>query len=89
MCTGNNFSCETEALIRVGGFDEGIDNQWGVEDIELGYRLQQSGWGFIYDHTAYNYHICHFRKTYREELIHSFHLFYEKYKDDIILNIPK
>lgn len=89
LCTGNNFSCETDALLRVGGFDEKIDAQWGVEDIELGYRLKQNGFAFIYDHSAYNYHICHFRKTYKEELMSSFKLFYEKHKDEIILNIPK
>ncbi len=50
-----NASVAREALVRVGMFDEHF-TQYGHEDLELGYRLRQSGLQIRYEPTAVNYH---------------------------------
>ena len=42
-----NVSCRRDALLKVGGFDEGF-TVYGVEDIDLGYRLEMYGERMIY-----------------------------------------
>lgn len=36
-------SVSRENLIQIGGFDKNYDGRWGVEDNDVGYRLQQEG----------------------------------------------
>lgn len=87
-CTGGNVSCPLELLKQVGLFDEELDQRWGCEDLELGYRLYKYGANFHFCNEACNYHISHFRKTYYEDLKFSMSRFYEKHKDSFIINLP-
>ncbi|MFA5508327.1 MAG: glycosyltransferase [Vulcanimicrobiota bacterium] len=50
-----NASARKADLLRVGGFDEDFTG-YGHEDLELGYRLQQSGCVLRYNPFAVNYH---------------------------------
>jgi len=50
-----NASVAREALIRVGMFDDRF-TAYGHEDLELGYRLRQSGLQIRYEPAAVNYH---------------------------------
>lgn len=43
-----NFSVPTDTVREVGGYDEVFDGAWGHEDVELAYRLYQSGVNFVY-----------------------------------------
>jgi glycosyltransferase involved in cell wall biosynthesis len=58
-------SCRREALLRVGGFDEGY-TVYGVEDVDLGYRLWVHGEKMIYRKSALVTHDYH--PTYEEFL---------------------
>lgn len=60
-----NVSCRTEALQKVGGYDEGF-TVYGVEDIDLGYRLEMYGERMIYRQEAAAVHDYH--PTYTEFL---------------------
>jgi len=57
MC-GGNVSISAEMFQRTGGFDENFTG-WGLEDIELAYRLHNNGARFIYEPEAVNYHQTH------------------------------
>lgn len=50
-----NASAPRQALLDVGLFDENF-TVYGHEDLELGYRLQKSGWTIQYNAQAVNYH---------------------------------
>lgn len=60
-----NVSCRTEALRKVGGYDEGF-TVYGVEDIDLGYRLEMYGERMIYRKEASAVHDYH--PTYQDFL---------------------
>ena len=45
-------------LQQVGGFDENFTG-WGLEDIELAYRLHRAGARFVYEPEAASYHQAH------------------------------
>ena len=53
-----NFSVRAETLQQTGGFDETFRG-WGLEDIELGYRLHRHGVRFICEPAAASYHQVH------------------------------
>lgn len=89
MCTGGNFSCEVSVISDIGAFDEKLDVRWGVEDLELGYRLNQKNYTFLYIEEASNYHITHYRESFEDDLRFSLELFYDKYKDPIILKLDE
>lgn len=84
LCTGGNFSCTRDDFTSTGYFDEDIDKEWGVEDIEFGYRFMLGKKNIVYSDEAYNYHICHYRESYKEELINSCNLFYKKHNDPLL-----
>lgn len=48
-----------DTYINSGGFDEEFGKNWGAEDIELGYRLFNSGCSFVINKNANCYHIEH------------------------------
>lgn len=53
-----NVSVDKNTFINVGGFDENITG-WGMEDIELGYRLFRLGVRFVYVQEAKGIHLPH------------------------------
>lgn len=83
--TGANVSLSKKWLEDVGGFDERFGANWGCEDMELGYRLYQKGYKFIYGNNAVNYHMSHYRKTYKDEHSITSSYFFEKFNDSKIL----
>lgn len=65
----NNFSTRKRDLAAIGGWDEGLsDGYGGIDDWELGYRLQQAGVQFVFDPHATAFH-C-WVKPLHEELEH-------------------
>ncbi len=77
-----NMSIEKKLLIDIGKFDSEFKG-WGVEDIELGYRLYQKGYIFWYYDNIINYHIEHHRDASKmnEELLENMRRFLNKHKD--------
>ena len=57
LWTGN-VSIPRKALIDIKGFDEGFTS-WGIEDVELGYRLHKEGLKFIFNKEAKSIHFPH------------------------------
>ncbi|GAB3982216.1 galactosyltransferase-related protein [Plantactinospora veratri] len=57
---GLNFSISAEDYWRVDGFDEGIV-RWGLDDLELGFRLFKAGLEFRLSRTAWAVHAPHER----------------------------
>lgn len=56
----NNASVKKSDLVNVGMFEKTFTNKyWGVEDIELGYKLFNAGLSFIFDKKAVGYHQYH------------------------------
>lgn len=53
-----NISVRRERLIEAGMFNDGFVG-WGLEDSELGYRLEQGGGSFIFNKNALAYHVHH------------------------------
>jgi glycosyltransferase involved in cell wall biosynthesis len=58
LVTTGNLSVDRQALVDVGGFDEGYMG-WGIEDVDLGYRLHRRGLRTIVDTDAVNLHQLH------------------------------
>lgn len=52
-------SARREDILAVNGFDEVFDGRWGDEDLELGYRLEQSGVNFRWSGKAFVFHQWH------------------------------
>lgn len=77
-----NMSISKRLLIEVGKFD-GEFKGWGIEDIELGYRLHQKKCIFMYYDNIVNYHIEHHRDITKMnvELQENMRRFYKKYND--------
>lgn len=49
MLGGCNFGCHLPSLSKVGGFNEDFDGNYGLEDVELAYRLIKiEGWNVQY-----------------------------------------
>ena len=53
-----NVSVSKTLLMKAGLFDESFIG-WGLEDTELGYRLERCGAKFVYNEAAANYHQVH------------------------------
>ncbi|MGE6575986.1 glycosyltransferase [Paenibacillus xylanexedens] len=74
-----NVSVRKEHLLHVGGFDTGFKG-WGVDDIELGYRLYNIGLKYRYIPKATVYHLDHpIHSKKKEDLIKNLNYFIEKY----------
>lgn len=82
---GGNTSVDRSLLLKTTGFDEKFGFNWGCEDLELGYRLFKANTRFIYSNEAVNYHIAHYRASFKEEHEVNSNYFYEKHNDDKIL----
>lgn len=62
----NNISMSRTLLEQYGGFDENF-KKWGLEDVELGYRLFKNGVKIVYNPNTETYH-QHHRSNYSKEL---------------------
>lgn len=78
-----NFSIRKQCIMEVGGFDENF-KRWGIENMELGYRLQKSGIKYYYNKKAVNYHIYHKQNRNAYELEDAIEYFYRKVRDERI-----
>jgi glycosyltransferase involved in cell wall biosynthesis len=58
-----NVSVQRKVLAETGVFDVAFDSRWGMEDIELGYRLHLSGVRFVVDPNASSIHYPHHSDT--------------------------
>ena len=45
-------SAPREALFRIGGFDEGLDQYWGFDNVNVGMRADMAGYDIICINTA-------------------------------------
>jgi glycosyltransferase involved in cell wall biosynthesis len=88
LFTGGNVSCTVDLLDDLY-FDTEFDRSWGCEDLELGYRLHLAKYDFVYSHAAYSFHIDHYRRNYKANLINAFEMFYFKHQYELIKQIPK
>ena len=64
-------ACPREAMFKIGGFDEELDNYWSCDNVNVGYRAFLAGYDFgvlkenlaiAYDHDAFIPHP--FRRNY-------------------------
>lgn len=53
-----NISVRRDRLVEVGMFNDEFQG-WGLEDSELGYRLEQVGGSFVFNKKALAYHVHH------------------------------
>jgi glycosyltransferase involved in cell wall biosynthesis len=53
-----NLSVPRDLFWRVGGFDEEFST-WSIEDLDLGWRLQEGGARFVFSRRAFGYHHSH------------------------------
>lgn len=56
LCYTGNVSFPKELLARIGGFAQGFVG-WGLEDVDLGYRLHQAGAAYVFSRYALGYHV--------------------------------
>ncbi len=80
VCYSNNLSIPKHLLESVGGFDEHFQT-WGVEDIELGYRLCKNHAKFRLARNAVSFHQWHSRNKEAENASNdrNFHYFLKKH----------
>lgn len=80
--TGNSSALRADVL-KVGLFDEKFSG-WGVEDIDLGYRLIKAGVKVIRDYSIETYHMVHpvDRAKQLEEYWRNLYYFLNKIQDD-------
>ena len=77
-----NCSVSRTTLDEVGHFDINLDFNWGVEDLELGYRLWKHGVAFMVCNNAKSIHYPHnddMSQKFEEEKVNK-HYFHQKYK---------
>jgi GT2 family glycosyltransferase len=82
ITTGNS-SARRDDLINIGMFDENYCG-WGIEDVDLGYRLMNSGVMVKRDLHLANYHLVHpvNIQNKKEEYRRNFNYFARKIKND-------
>lgn len=80
-----NVSFRKRAATEVGLFNESFTG-WGVEDIELGYRLWKSGVTFVLSRNASALHYPHERDINKQKTtnLKNRELFYQLHNDDIV-----
>lgn len=86
---GGNFSVRKSDIVSCGMFDTKMGTLWGAEDLELGYRLYQGGCRFIYEKSAENYHMDHYRKEYKLEHQTAMAYFKKKHDDVRVQNLSR
>jgi|GEM_PF-2019080 len=84
--TTANMSVARQAVIESGGFDENYQG-WGMEDVDLAYRLYQRGMYFSVNERAWNYHQAHPLRSGgtgnfpKAEMFNNFSYFCRKYNN--------
>jgi glycosyltransferase involved in cell wall biosynthesis len=76
-----NLSVRKSSLDEAGPFDPAYDFNWGVEDLELGYRMHQRRVKYVLNRNADSIHYPHFKDEadkYRQEM-HNKRYFHQKY----------
>ncbi len=76
-----NVSVQTKALREAGAFDTAYDLNWGMEDIDLGYRLHQAGVTTLLNREAPSIHFPHQKdeaENMRQQAVNR-QLFHRKY----------
>lgn len=81
--TTGNSSVRRKDLLEVGMFDEKFSG-WGVEDVDLGYRLIKAGVKIRRDYAVCNYHLVHpvDHGRQKEDYWRNFYYFAEKIRND-------
>lgn len=81
--TTGNSSVRRNDLIKIGLFDESFSG-WGMEDVDLGYRLAKIGVKIIRDYSIKNYHLVHpvDKSKQKEEYRRNFNYFINKIQND-------
>lgn len=77
-----NVSVRKAEVKKAGGFDTAYDKRWGVEDIDLGYRIFMNGVPFLLNRQASSIHYPHYSDT-GEKLSQEYHnklYFHNKYR---------
>lgn len=69
----------TRLALDIGGFDENF-TEWGIEDLEFAFRLQQSGVEFALDSNVRGLHYPH-DVTYKRDNRNNWIKFYDKHRD--------
>lgn len=84
--TTGNSSVRRQDLIKVGMFDENYTG-WGVEDVDLGYRLIKDGVKVISDYSIVNYHLIHpvDQKKKKDDFMRNYKYFLNKINNDKIV----
>ncbi|MDR0558404.1 MAG: glycosyltransferase, partial [Treponema sp.] len=77
FCWSHNFSIRRELFFAAGGFNVEFGENWGYEDIELGWRVYRLGGVFRIEKSLPVYHQQHFEQSKTEELTakHNLNLF--------------
>jgi len=63
----HNFSLSRTLFLAVGQFNEDFGENWGLEDIELGFRLHQAGARFYLDEEHHAYHQPHLEQSRQDQ----------------------
>lgn len=63
----HSFSMKKNAYFSCGGFNKAFGEQWGYEDIELGFRCFRKGFSFEMESSIYSYHQPHFEQSLTEQ----------------------
>lgn len=81
--TTGNSSVRRMDLLNIGLFDENFSG-WGMEDVDLGYRLANIGVKIIRDYSIINYHLVHpvDNSKQKEEYYKNFNYFITKIQND-------
>lgn len=72
---GANISVARGDWQRVGGFDASYGRRWGMEDLDLGYRLWRAGVRLSLEPRACGYHMSHHNPQRWEDHRHNLQLF--------------
>ncbi|MBS7561981.1 MULTISPECIES: glycosyltransferase family 2 protein [Pseudomonas] len=72
---GANISLSRSAWRQVGGFDASYGRRWGMEDLDLGYRLWRAGVRLSLEPRACGYHMSHHNPQRWEDHRHNLQLF--------------
>lgn len=81
--TTGNSSVQRRDLLKTGMFDKNFSG-WGVEDMDLGYRLVKDGVKVVRDYSIANYHLVHpvNPSAQKEEYWKNLYYFLDKIKED-------